>query len=222
MIKDKKLFKFLIIEDNPGDLVIIEDFLKEEIEAPVFVTAFNYKQAAEILSIERGFSALLICLSLPDKEGQALVTSILAITPISCPVIILSGFANVELNIKSITQGILDYLNKNNLTSAALYKSIINAIERTKNIAAIKASEKRHNDLFNLSPQPMWVFDPGSYQFMHVNKAAIDLYVCTEDESLSMGHWGIFNGSDCVEIKKTVKGYQPADGIIKGLHINNT
>ena len=124
MTKDKKLYKFLLIEDNPGDLIIIEDFLREEIEFPVIVTAFNYKQAAEILSIERGFSALLMDLSLPDKEGQALVTSILAITPISCPVIILTGFANVEFSIKSITQGILDYLIKNNLTAAALYKSI--------------------------------------------------------------------------------------------------
>ncbi len=222
MTKDKKLYKFLLIEDNPGDLIIIEGFLREEIEFPLIVTAFNYKQAAEILSIERGFSALLMDLSLPDKEGQALVTSILAITPISCPVIILTGFANVEFSIKSITQGILDYLIKNNLTAAALYKSIIYAIERTKNIADIKASEKRYSDLFNLSPQPMWVFEPATFQFMHVNKAAIDLYGYTEKEFLSMGLWVIFNESDWVEIKNTIKSQQPATGLIKGLYINNT
>lgn len=222
MIKDKKLFKFLIIEDDPGDLVIIEDFIREEIEAPVIITAYNYKQAAEILTKERGFSALLMDLRLPDKEGQELVTSILAITPISCPVIILTGFANIEFSIKSITQGILDYLFKNNLTAAALYKSIIYAIERTKNIAAIKASEKRYSDLFNLSPQPMWVFDPMTFQFTQVNKATIDLYGYTEDEFLSMGLWGIFNESDWVEIKESIKSKQPGDGMIKGLHIINT
>ena len=222
MIKDKKLFKFLIIEDDPGDLVIIEDFIREEIEAPVIITAYNYKQAAEILTKERGFSALLMDLRLPDKEGQELVTSILAITPISCPVIILTGFANIEFSIKSITQGILDYLFKNNLTAAALYKSIIYAIERTKNIAAIKASEKRYSDLFNLSPQPMWVFDPMTFQFTQVNKATIDLYGYTEDEFLSMGLWGIFSESDWVEIKESIKSKQPGDGMIKGLHIINT
>ncbi len=161
-------------------------------------------------------------LSLPDKEGQALVTSILAITPISCPVIIFTGFSNIEFSIKSITQGILDYLIKNNLTAAALYKSIIYSIERTKNIAAIKASEKRYSDLFNLSPQPMWVFNPMTFQFTDVNKAALDLYGYTEHEFLPMGLWGIFNESDWFEIKKTIKGQQPADGRIKGLHINNT
>ena len=50
MIKDKKSYRILVMEDNPGDLAIVEDFLTEQILDPVIVHAGNFKQASAILS----------------------------------------------------------------------------------------------------------------------------------------------------------------------------
>jgi PAS domain S-box-containing protein len=47
-------------------------------------------------------------------------------------------------------------------------------------------SEKKYNDLFHLSPQPMWVFDPDTLQIIQVNKAAIEQYGYPEEEFLNM------------------------------------
>lgn len=47
-------------------------------------------------------------------------------------------------------------------------------------------SEKKYSTLFHLSPQPMWVYDTETFQFVQVNRAAIELYGYSEEEFLSM------------------------------------
>jgi len=47
---DKSYFSILIIEDNPGDFELIEEFLLEQIEAPVITHAQNYKEAKASLT----------------------------------------------------------------------------------------------------------------------------------------------------------------------------
>jgi len=71
-----------VIEDNPGDFTIVEDFLTEQIAAPVIVHADNFKKTMEIMSAGNPlFDVILLDLSLSDKSGQELVTEILRIAP---------------------------------------------------------------------------------------------------------------------------------------------
>jgi PAS domain S-box-containing protein len=186
MVKDKKSYRILVIEDNQGDLSIVEEFLMEQIEDPVIVHTGNFKKAKEILSAgDPMFDVILLDLSLPDKSGQELVTEMLQIAPLS-PVIILTGYADINFSIKSISQGIIDYLLKDELNATALYKSIIYAIERKKTISELKKAEKRAGDLFHLSPQPMWLYNPETLRFIQVNKAAIEHYGYSEEEFLNI------------------------------------
>ena len=48
MIKDKKPYRILVIEDNPGDYFIVEDFLMEQILNPSIVHVINFKEAAAL------------------------------------------------------------------------------------------------------------------------------------------------------------------------------
>ncbi len=186
MTKDTKRYHILVIEDNPGDLVIVEDLLTEQVLLPGIVSAGDYRSAITILSGAGNlFDVILLDLTLPDKNGQELVSEILKHAG-SCPVVILTGYADIEFSIRSISQGISDYLLKEELTSVNLYKSMVYAIERKKITASLIQSEKRYSDLFRLSPQPMWVFDPDTLKFVQVNKAATDLYGYSEEEFMDM------------------------------------
>lgn len=51
---------------------------------------------------------------------------------------------------------------------------------------ALKDSEEKYRDLFNFSPQPMWVFDPQTLNFLMVNEAAIRNYGYSREEFLGM------------------------------------
>ena len=50
----------------------------------------------------------------------------------------------------------------------------------------LASSEKRFSDIFNLSPQPMWLFDEDTFHFVQVNKAAIRLYGYSAEEFMQM------------------------------------
>lgn len=203
MIKDKTDFKILVIEDNPGDFMLVQDYLKEQISKPVIVHARNFSQSSSILSgAHTSFDIILLDLSLPDKSGQQLVTEILALAS-SCPVIILTGFADVDFSITSISKGISDYLLKDDLNANSLYKSIVYCMERRKQLLELKESEKRYSSLFHLSPQPMCLYDPETLRFIQVNKAAIEQYGYTEKEFLSMAV------SDIIPEEDNTNGKEP-------------
>jgi PAS domain S-box-containing protein len=183
---DSKKYKILVIEDNPGDFVIIEEFLAETLQAPNIINAVNFNQASKILLDENNaFDIILLDLSLPDKEGKRLIDEILMISR-GTPIIILTGYSDMNFAIQAISYGIEDYLLKDDLSAAILYKSITYSIERQRSKSELLESEKRYSNLFHLSPQPMWVYDIDTFQFVQVNKAAIKCYGYSEEEFLQM------------------------------------
>jgi two-component system cell cycle sensor histidine kinase/response regulator CckA len=48
--------------------------------------------------------------------------------------------------------------------------------------SAHRAAEERYRQLFELNPQPMWVFDEDSLRFLEVNKAAVNHYGYSREE----------------------------------------
>jgi PAS domain S-box-containing protein len=184
MAADKTEFKILVIEDNPGDFTLVEDFLFEQIAAPQIKHAITFGSAREILTTT-AFDAILLDLSLPDKTGEQLIHEILEICK-NTPVIVLTGFADFSFGVKSLSMGIADYILKDDLTSMSLYKSIVYSIKRQKSTLELAKSEKRYSDLFSLSPLPTWVFDPETLQFLDVNDAAVKHYGFSRGELLSM------------------------------------
>ena len=202
MIKDNKLYRVLIIEDNLGDLTIVNELLTDEIVKPILTHAPDYKTASELLiDSSLVFDVILLDLTLPDKSGQSLITEILNLAQFR-PIIILTGLTDIEMSIKFISQGISDYLIKDDLNSHVLYKSITYAIERRKVISELEESKIRYSNLFHLSPQPMWLYDSESYQFLQVNMAAIDHYGYSEKEFLEMTVVDIRLEEDKEELRK--------------------
>lgn len=186
MIKDKKRYNILIIEDNPGDYLLVEEFLLENIYLPNILHAHSFKEAKQYLIIQKeSFDVILMDLTLPDKAGDELVTEMVSFLP-HCPIVILTGYTDIDFSIQSISRGISDYILKDDLNANMLYKSIIYAVERKKSFLLIEESEKRYSNLFHLSPQPMWLYDCETLKFIQVNKAAIDHYGYTETDFLSM------------------------------------
>ncbi|MEJ7769336.1 MAG: response regulator [Chitinophagaceae bacterium] len=176
MIKDKKKYKILVVEDNPGDFILIQDYLDERISALQITHVKNFKEAATALSVvASGYDVILLDLSLPDKGGESLISEINALCS-GCPVIALTGYENIEFSVRSLSLGVADYLLKDDINATSLYKSIIFTIERKRTNLALEESEKRYSDLFHLSPQPMWVYALDTLLFQDVNEAAIEHY----------------------------------------------
>jgi len=186
MEKDKNLYKILVIEDNPGDFTLIEDFLDEQMQAPEIIQAKNFREGRYLLVEEKlVVNVILLDLSLPDKSGENLIMEIMAISS-GIPIIVLTGYPDISFSVKSLSLGVSDYLLKDDLTASTLYKSILYSLERKKKSAELEDSEKRYSDLFQLSPQPMMVYDFETLKFLNVNEAAIKHYGYSLEEFLCL------------------------------------
>ena len=205
-MKDKTNIRVLIIEDNAGDLELIREYLEEQFLAPVISASKSFKEALKIMDAnDNCFDVILLDLTLPDKSGEELIKEITLHCP-NCPVVVLSGFADIEFSIRSLSLGISDYLVKDDISSAMLYKSILYNIERKKTNLRLAESEKRFSNLFNLSPQPMWVYDPSTFRFVLVNQAATDEYGYTEEEFLSKTIFDIRPPGEEARLKDHMEG----------------
>lgn len=173
-----------MIEDNPGDALLVEDFLNEEFESLTLTHVTSFSEAESKLKGEHSFETILLDLSLPDSEGIDLVNKILKVSD-SVPVIVLTGYSNLDFSIESLSKGISDYLLKDELSATLLHKSIIYSLERNTYSRELKKSEQNYRHLFEFSPVPMLVYDFYNLAILDVNKAAIQNYGYTKEEFLS-------------------------------------
>ncbi|QBZ96586.1 PAS domain S-box protein [Flavobacterium sangjuense] len=203
-IKDDKPYQIVVIEDNPGDYVLIEDYLQEHFVAQTISWAKNFKEAKSILT-DPSFHCdlLLLDLSLPDKNGEELINE-MSLLCHEIPLIILTGYSDFNFSLKSLSLGVSDYLIKDELDPHSLYKSIIYNIERKKTLLQLETSERRYSDLFHLSPLPMWVYDIDTLRFLDVNLAAEKHYGYSLQEFLGMTIKDIRPAEDIPELIKRI------------------
>jgi len=188
MIKDNRTYKIAVVEDNLGDFILLQDYLEETVIAPTIYHFNCYKDFYKFYETDSNFNEVdivLLDLSLPDKNGEVLVKDVLKITP-NIPVVALTGFSDICFAVRTLSLGVFDYLLKDDLTTTMLYKSIIYNIERNKNLVQLKESEHRYSDLFQLSPQPMFVYNKENLFILDVNKAAINHYGYSKEEFLQL------------------------------------
>jgi len=205
IVNEKKEFNILVVEDNPGDFALVEEFLLEQIRRLNLTHAKNYREAKGILTGRcEQFDVILLDLSLPDKTGAPLISEITKLC-MNTPVIVLTGYTDFAFGIKSLSLGVSDYVLKEELTPISLYKSIVYSLERKKATQGLEDSEKRYSDLFHLSPQPMWVFDVSTLCFLNVNDAAIMQYGYSREEFLSMTIKDILSEEEFAKIGKGIE-----------------
>lgn len=204
--------KILIVEDNLGDYILIEDYLNEEHPNIDLSRTSTFKKCRQMLLKDfYKFDVILLDLSLPDSgDSINLVKEVLLLAGKS-PVIVLTGFSNKDFGVKTLSLGISDYLLKDELNPIQLSKSIYYSIERKKNQNQLIESEKKYKSLFDSSPLPMWVLDREDFRFLDVNDAAVEMYGYSREEFMSMNIRKIWKNEEEPEIEKILikkkKGY---------------
>tara|TARA_R110002096_G_scaffold369775_1_gene563228 strand:- start:76 stop:1524 length:1449 start_codon:yes stop_codon:yes gene_type:complete len=179
-------YTVLVIEDNLGDFVLIQDYLEEHQPTPIILRATTFAEAADVLEkTSYKIDAILLDLSLPDKSGENLIEEILVRSK-DIPVIVLTGYSDEKFAVKSLSLGIADYILKDELTAINIHKSIIYGIERMKSLAKIKTSEKRYSDLFQFTPFPIFICEKDTFKIVQANDKAIKQYGYSESELLDL------------------------------------
>ncbi len=161
--------KVLLVEDNPGDVFLLHELLKEVTTNVVeLMPVERLLEALKDLSRE-DFDVILLDLSLPDSQG--LETFVIAHNQAKAtPIIVLTGIDDETLAIRAMQEGAQDYLVKGQVTGDSLVRSMRYAIERQRADNALRQSEERFRVALKNSPifvynQDMelrytWVYNP--------------------------------------------------------------
>ena len=168
--------RVLLVEDQLGDALLIEHELRKA----------GFEPAGERVETREAFCAqlntgpeVILCdYFLPEFSGPEAL-KLLQECGVDIPLIIVSGAINEEQAIATIKQGAADYLFKDRLgrlgeaVKHAVAAKQLRAEKRAADVA-LQASEERHRELVELSPDALLVLC--GEEVVLVNRAALRLF----------------------------------------------
>jgi len=134
--------RILLVEDNPGDAVIINEMLKE-IYPKKFELVHFKRLEDSVQHVNEEFDIVLLDLNLPDSRGIETFNIMNKNAP-KMPIIILTGLLDEELAINIVAEGAQDYLVKGNIDKQLLSRSIKYSIERKRIEMDLRKSEEKY------------------------------------------------------------------------------
>jgi len=139
--------KVLLVEDNPGDVRLIREMLKEATTGwPALEDTPSLMTAVERLA-KGGIGAVLLDLGLPDSQGLGTFAKLHNQFP-RTPILVLTGLTDEELGLQAVREGAQDYLIKGQVNSQWLCRAILYAVERMQRKEALRRSEQRYRLLY--------------------------------------------------------------------------
>ena len=140
--------RVLVIEDNPADVRLIREALKDERSIELEHASLLEGGLARIG--DGGIDLVLLDLSLPDSEPAHTVAAVREADP-GLPIIVMSGADDGAVKGHSVATGAQDFFVKGGTDGALLSRAIEHAVERQRLLNELENARKealRQKDLF--------------------------------------------------------------------------
>lgn len=184
MGKEEVKARILIVDDDEDDFIITSEYIKH-IPGTAYVTDWcpRYADALKQM-ISRNYDLYFVDYRLGAKSGVELLKEALE-NNCEEPIILLTGKGNYEVDIKAMELGAVDYLIKTELSIEKMERSIRYALDRSANLKALKANERKYRSIFEKSKDLVFLADD-KLNFKDVNNASLSLLGYSKDEMLGM------------------------------------
>jgi len=124
-----EMLRILLIEDNPGDVRLLCEMLKEATDIRFEVENADRLALGLDCLKHNPVDAVILDLGLPDSQGLDSFRAIYKQSP-KVPVLVMTGFADETTGILAVQEGAQDYLIKGTVDGKLLSRIIRFAIER--------------------------------------------------------------------------------------------
>ena len=124
-----ELIRVLIVEDDPGDELLTNEFLSDS-DYP-FEVEVARRLSEAMVRVRGSVECVLLDLGLPDAQGLVGLQEILRVAP-HVAVIVLTGRGDLDLALEAVAAGAQDYLNKDAIDGELLTRSIRYSVERKR------------------------------------------------------------------------------------------
>lgn len=174
--------RILLVEDNPGDAVIIREMLKEIYKNKFELVHFQRLEDS-VEHIIEDFDIVLLDLNLPDSRGIETFNIMNSHAP-EMPIIILTGLLDEELAINIVAEGAQDYLVKGNIDKQLLSRSIKYSIERKRIEMDLRKSEEKYRAMVEKIESGLFLINSKN-EINYVNNQMADMLGYNMDELLN-------------------------------------
>jgi PAS domain S-box-containing protein len=175
--------KVLLLEDNPADADLLQEILNEAISIHWEITHVEKLSLALQHISQQQFDIVLSDLSLPDAQGLDAVIRMQTIAP-DLPIVVLTGLNNEEIGLAALRSGVQDYLNKGQLQTEVLMRTIRYAIERSQTQRVLRQQAAA----MAASMEGIAILNP-EQEHTYVNQAFARIYGYEQPESLLNISW---------------------------------
>jgi PAS domain S-box-containing protein len=86
----------------------------------------------------------------------------------------------------------------------------------------IQEKEIQFRNLFTCNPQPMWIYDMDTFQFLEVNQMAVKFYGYQQDEFLAMNLFDIRPETEHSRLRENLITSNPTEANISGVWLHKT
>ncbi len=124
-----KMFRILLVEDNPGDVRLVREMLAEANPGSFDITHVSCLSNVSRTMGNQEFDVALVDLSLPDASGLCTVTHLHNVNA-SLPIVVLSSLTDEDTALLALQNGAQDYLVKGRGDAHTLVRALRYAVER--------------------------------------------------------------------------------------------
>ena len=175
--------KILIIDDDEDDFFITSDYLKQIRDYELQIDwCFRYVDAVKHLE-NRAYQMYFVDYRLGAKTGLDFLKEAM-LHNCEEPIVLLTGKGNKDVDIEAMQMGATDYLIKTELTTDKLERCVRYAMERSSNLKALKANEKKYRSIFELSKDAVFTAN-SSLAFKDMNLATSALFGYDREELMN-------------------------------------
>jgi two-component system, cell cycle sensor histidine kinase and response regulator CckA len=165
----------LLIDDDEDDCALTRD-LVSQMRAPLEAEmrwASSYQEG--LVALQQPWTEVcLLDYRLGARDGLELLGEVRS-SGCTCPIIVLTGKGNDQTDAMAMRAGADDYLFKGDLTVALLERSFRYALERARNLDALRASEQRYRSIFENSSDAILIAELETQAIRYANAAAAAL-----------------------------------------------
>jgi PAS domain S-box-containing protein len=177
--------KVLLVEDNPGDVLLLQELLWEVSSVQCQLTSVERLDEALQRLDRENFDIILLDLTLPDSHGLETFVALHSQFP-AIPIIVQTGLNDETLAMGAMQQGAQDYLVKGQVSGDLLVRCMRYAMERQRAEKALRQSEERFRSLSASAPIGIYQTDADG-MCIYTNDLWQEISGLTLEESLGDG-----------------------------------
>ncbi len=182
--------KILLVEDDEDDYVLAQEMLSEAFGNTLQLDWVSTWDEALAAIGEAKHDVFLVDFWLSPGTGLELVETAAA-RGCAKPFILLTGQANLDIDLEAMESGATDYLVKGQITADQLARSIRYGINQKQVEEKLRESEGRFRAVVNNSPTKIHIKDADG-RYILINKEAEKLFGVTEQKARGKTYHELF------------------------------